>query len=34
MSLEVTLPKPVTARKFRLSLKADDRTAIREWQLF
>jgi len=34
MSLEVTLPTAVTARKFRLSLKADDRTAIREWQLF
>ena len=31
---EVTLPKPVTARKFRLSLKANDRTAIREWQMF
>jgi len=32
--LEVTLPKPVTAQKFRLSLKANDRTAIREWQMF
>ena len=32
--LEVTLTKPVTARKFRLSLKANDRTAIREWQMF
>ena len=31
---EVTLPAPVTAQKFRLSLKADDRTAIREWQMF
>ncbi len=34
LKMEVTLPKPVTGQKFRLSLKADDRTAIREWQLF
>ena len=33
-NLEVTLPQPVTAQKFRLSLKADNRTAIREWQMF
>mgnify|MGYP002655129804 CR=1 FL=1 len=32
--LDVTLPKPVTGQKFRLSLKANERTAIREWQLF
>jgi alpha-L-fucosidase len=32
--LEVTLPQPVTAQKFRLSLKANGRTAIREWQMF
>jgi hypothetical protein len=33
-NLEVKLPEPVTAQKFRLSLKADNRTAIRGWQMF
>jgi len=32
--LEVSLPKPVTARKFRLSIVADGRPAIAEFQLF
>jgi len=31
---EVNLPKPVTARKFRLSIKAEGRPAIAEFQLF
>ena len=33
-SLEIDLPKPVTARKFRLSIKAGGRPAIAEFQLF
>jgi len=32
--MEVTLPKPVNAPKFRLTLKANDRTAICEWQMY
>lgn len=31
---EFVLPQPVKAQKFRLSLKANGRTAIREWQMF
>jgi len=33
-SLEINLPKPVTARKYRLSIAADGRPAIAEFQLF